>query len=150
MIDALTTLDPGLVHPTGASTAPLPIEQYSALMSDTVFAPCPQGWENLDSFRVYEALEAGCIPIVERRPRYDYFRLLLGEHPMVTIDHWKEAPEAIRVLQRDPLALETRRTACATWWQATRRALVDRVRDHCVEGFGLVEGFDRNGMTAAP
>jgi hypothetical protein len=142
MIDALTTLDPGFVHPTGASSnpspnavAPLGIADYSALLSDTIFAPCPSGWENLDSFRVYEALEAGCIPIVERRPSYDYFRIFLGDHPMVTVDDWGTAPQAIADLQSDPARLEARRAACADWWRQIKRDLVLRARDHCVTAF---------------
>jgi hypothetical protein len=45
----------------------LDITQYAALLSDTVFALCPRGSKSVDCFRVYEALEAGAIPIVEDR-----------------------------------------------------------------------------------
>jgi hypothetical protein len=142
MVEALNTLDAGFVHPSGLSSNPIPraraplgIAEYSALLSDTIFAPCPSGWENLDSFRVYEALDAGCIPIVERRPGYDYFRLFLGEHPILTIDDWKHAPAAIRLLLNDGAALEKRRQTCADWWQTTRCAYVARVRDHITLGF---------------
>jgi len=142
MIAALRTLDPGFVHPTGASSnpspgaaAPLGIEDYAAILSDTIFAPCPSGWVNLDSFRVCEALEAGCIPVVERRPGYDYFQLFLGDHPMVTIDDWTDAPAAMRILLDNPETLEQRRRACADWWQMMRRTLVERVRDHVTAGF---------------
>ena len=98
-------------------------------MSETVFAPCPAGWQNLDSFRVCEALEAGCIPIVERRTSYDYFRHLFGEHPMITVSDWSEAPASIAQLQADPDALEQRRLACETWWQEHKHKTALRVQD---------------------
>jgi hypothetical protein len=93
MLSAMSSVEGGHVHGTSAlnprsltpeqreaADAPLNIEDYAQLLSETIFAPCPAGWENLDSFRVCEALEAGCIPIVERRPFYDYFRHLFGDH----------------------------------------------------------------------
>ncbi len=59
MMTAMATVKRGYCR-----TRPLTIGQYAEILSHAVFAPCPAGWENLDSFRVCEALEAGCIPIV--------------------------------------------------------------------------------------
>ena len=140
MIHTLGTIGGGHVHGADSSgpwllkgtanpTPPLAVADYAQLMSETVFAPCPAGWENLDSFRVCEALEAGCIPIVEYRPSYDYFRHLFGDHPMITVGDWSEAPAAIAELQADPGALERRRLACETWWQEHKRATALRVQD---------------------
>jgi hypothetical protein len=89
----------------------------------------------LDSFRVCEALEAGCIPIVERRPFYDYFRHLLGDHPMLTVADWGEAPGLIAALRKDKGALDRRRLACARWWQDYKSALVLTVRDRIRQSF---------------
>jgi hypothetical protein len=52
--------------PNGLSTA-----DYAAALANTVFAPCPRGNDSVDCFRVYEALEAGAIPIVEDDGRFD-------------------------------------------------------------------------------
>lgn len=57
-------LTAGAFQPTNGPQ-PLGISEYSGLLGDTVFALCPRGNESLDCFRLYEALEAGCIPIVE-------------------------------------------------------------------------------------
>lgn len=48
--------------PQGLST-----KDYADLLSQTVFALCPRGNVSVDTFRLYEALEAGAIPIVEDR-----------------------------------------------------------------------------------
>ena len=140
MVSAMSAIEGGHLHRSDSvgpltiksrpgAQPPLAIADYARLMSETIFAPCPTGWENLDSFRVCEALEAGCIPIVERRPSYDYFRCLFGEHPMITIDRWSEAPALIEQLRTDPAALESRRLACETWWQDHKRATASRVQD---------------------
>jgi hypothetical protein len=126
---------PWLLKGTANPTPPLAITDYAQLMSETVFAPCPAGWQNLDSFRVCEALEAGSIPIVERRASYDYFRHLFGEHPMITVGDWSEAPAAIAQLQADPHALEQRRLACETWWQEHKHTTALRVQDAILRAF---------------
>jgi hypothetical protein len=142
MMAAMSDVEGGYVHRTNSPNpaiaatgegagpeAPLPIGDYAKLMSDSIFAPCPAGWENLDSFRVCEALEAGCIPIVERRPFFDYFRHLFGEHPMLTVTDWSEAPQMIDGLRNNAAALEAKRAACADWWQMYKQSLVVRVHD---------------------
>jgi hypothetical protein len=139
MLNAMSAVEGGYLHCSDSigprmdrrkpdGEPPLPVSEYAKVMSETVFAPCPAGWENLDSFRVNEALEAGCIPIVERRPAYDYFRQLFGEHPMITVNRWAEGPPLIAELRSDPAALEVRRLACQTWWQGFKRSTADRVQ----------------------
>ncbi len=115
--------------------APLAIADYARLMSDALFAPCPAGWENLDSFRVCEAFEAGCIPIVEKRAAYDYFRHLMGDNPALAVERWSEAPQLIRTMMENSVALEERRLLCANWWRAYKSAIVGRVRDHVLHSF---------------
>jgi hypothetical protein len=41
-----------------------PVVEYRAFMDNCKFALCPYGYTNNDTHRLYEALEAGCIPIV--------------------------------------------------------------------------------------
>jgi hypothetical protein len=46
-------------------------EDYSVLMSDTMLALCPAGG-SYETFRLTEALMAGCIPVVVARPTQWY------------------------------------------------------------------------------
>jgi len=115
----------------------LAITEYAEVMSRTLFAPCPAGWRNLDSFRVYEALEAGCIPIVESRSHFDYFCHLLGAHPMPSVSDWAEAPALIAGLMRNPQRLDALRRSCESWWQHYRASLADEVSAHVRNYLGL-------------
>lgn len=129
MLEALDGLGPRRLHLTTSFFDPTALDPaaYRALLADSVFAPCPCGFINLDSFRVYEALECGCIPIVERRPGFDYFAALFGDHPMPTVGDWSEAPPLLSALAADPDGLERRRAACVSWWRRTRTEARDAV-----------------------
>src|SRR5271169_362483 len=93
----------------------LTVSECRELMLNTIFVPCPGGWANMDSFRVYESLECGCIPIVETFP-HDYFNSFLANHPFLTVDSWEEAPGLIQAYMADPEVLEKKRLECYEWW----------------------------------
>ncbi len=117
MLNTLATVDGGAWHLTSGFNAAdcLSTADYRALMDDSVMIPCPGGWSNLETFRVYEALEAGCIPFVEKRKGYDYYRALLGPHPLPTITTWAEGAALLRKL-RDAGELPALQQTCAAWW----------------------------------
>ncbi len=117
MIHALQTIPHYYIHPIDYFAAPnsLPVDAYQNLLLNTIFVPCPTGYWNLDSFRVYEALECGCIPIVEKNP-IDYFHLQFGDHPFLAVDSWDEATHIIRDLLCNPIELEQYRITCHQWW----------------------------------
>ncbi len=105
------------IHETGSfrGSDGLAIDSYRDILLNTVFVPCPRGFWNLDSFRVYEALESGCIPIVEKAP-IDYFTQFYGVHPFLSVSSWEEAEPLIEALQSDPECLERKRVECVEWW----------------------------------
>lgn len=123
MLEAMSRLPRGFVHLTEGfgSADSLSTEAYRSLVDDTILVPCPGGWSNLETFRVYEALEAGCVPIVERRPAFDYYTDLLGAHPLPTVSRWAEVPDLFS--DRTVEELESIRLACESWWRAFKRRL---------------------------
>ena len=130
MVQAMKNIPSHFFHETfqfGDSKG-LSRHDYRQLMLDTIFIPCPTGFWNLDSFRVYEALECGCIPIVLKQP-LDYFKKQYGDHPFIAVDHWSEAPEIVNRLLDDPTALEERRQRCYKWWQKYKMRLKNQVAD---------------------
>ena len=118
MIAAMGGVEGGHIHRTsgfGAADS-LSTDAYRDLMEDSVFVPCPVGWLALETFRAYEALEAGCIPIVERRPGLDYYTDLLGAHPIPTVTSWDEAAQLVQSLKAAG-QIERVRSTCHAWWQ---------------------------------
>ncbi|MDX2222833.1 MAG: hypothetical protein SFV21_08795 [Rhodospirillaceae bacterium] len=137
MLEEMAKAAPGFTHLTSdfGSADALPTAEYRALLDDTVFAPCPAGWSNLESFRVYEALEAGCIPIVERRANFDYFTQLLGPHPMPTVVDWRDGADLMRGLLGTG-ELEPLRRRCADWWRAYTPQLTREVGEFVARALG--------------
>jgi hypothetical protein len=88
--------------------------EMAMMYNDSIFVPCPQGNESIDSLRVCEALQAGSLPIVETS---DYWSKLYGnDHPLIQVDDWKHAPNLINMLMQDLLTLEQKRLSAYNWW----------------------------------
>lgn len=129
MVDAMRTLGESRLHLTSgfASADALDVDQYQSLLTSVVFSPCPSGFLNLDCSRVYESLECGAIPIVEKRGSFDYFRALLGAHPMPTIDDWVEAPLLIKHLIQQH-KMNDLQQQCTSWWRLYKNQLGYQMR----------------------
>ena len=119
MITALTAIAGGALHLTSGFNAAdcLSTGDYRALMEESAVIPCPCGWSNLESFRVYEALEAGCIPMVEKRKGFDYFTALLGPHPLPTVTTWAEGAALLQRYKENG-SLDALQQECGAWWAA--------------------------------
>lgn len=110
----------GVDHPT-----------YFRGLASAKVAPCPSGPQTVDSFRVWEALEAGCVPLADTRTpdRFEesYWSHVFGQAPLFPLIHrWDEVAEVVRqVVERWP-AIGTRVFA---WWQGQKRRMAYRMRD---------------------
>lgn len=99
--------------------------EYAQGMADAKVCPCPSGPETPDSFRLYEALEAGSIPVADgSTPKghvEGYWPYVFGEHvPFPVIDNWRELPEQVARIKSEWPALGSRVSA---WWQLWKRKL---------------------------
>lgn len=137
-VAALATVPHALLRPTGCFDAhgeAMSIDEYNGALRDAAFVACPMGNANIESFRVYEALEAGAVPIVEARRGFDYFRLLLGPNPLPTVRSWSQAPALIAELHEDRTlgALQER---TRSWWQGYKEQLRRSVRADVLDASG--------------
>ena len=131
MVAVLSTFSPNKVHLTSQWSDPEAIAPtaMAALYARTIFAPCPFGFRNPDSFRVMEALEGGCIPVVLSFLGEDYFRFIYGEHPFIVARSWARAAAEMRGLLADPGRLRERQVAVADWYARFKSDLALDVRD---------------------
>jgi hypothetical protein len=128
MVAALDGVSPHFCCATDKKrTTTLTPEAYRALLEDTVFSPCPMGRLNLECFRLYEALECGAIPIVERRATLDYFTNLLGPNPVMEIRSWIDARDKIRSLAADPPRLNHLQQQISSWWNLHKQTAKNSV-----------------------
>lgn len=113
---ALQGLEGGKLIETFGFAQGLDYEEYMQYMCRTKVVPCPAGPFSPDSFRLYEALEAGCIPIAENKT---FWTLLFGEVPFPIVESWDELPELIRHYKDRPDV----NNKCQAWWLAKKREL---------------------------
>lgn len=118
-VAALQTIDWGgvIIETKGYCQGVSPAEYY-ALMSQSKIVPCPSGPCSPDSARVWEALECGCIPILDdlspTRAGTGFWKYVLGDfHPLPVITEWGELPDMIRDLRRD---WTMRSVEIQNWW----------------------------------
>ena len=71
----------------------LSVEDYWKIMTQSIFIPCPLGNITIETYSLFDTLEAGAIPIILKgyafQP-YDYYKNLLGDHPIPTFSSWQE------------------------------------------------------------
>lgn len=117
---------------------------YLTQMARGRIAPCPSGAATADSFRLYEALTVGCVPIVERRTPdgadHDVWGLMYPDGmPWPTVDSWDELPELLPWMLADFDGLAR---SCQEWWRWQRSEYARWLRDDLVS---LVSGTVGHG-----
>lgn len=102
----------------------MPQETYWDFMARSKVIPCPSGPMTVDTARAFEALEAGCVPVVDmvtaRGEDYDYWSLLFDEEAKVLppISDWSSfRPMLGVILERWPLDANR----CSAMWQQAKR-----------------------------
>jgi hypothetical protein len=102
-------------------------EEYIAAMLDSIFVPCPDG-VNPETFRFYEALECGCVPLVVRTAENGLWLDWVAEHiPVLQMSSWVEAAGIAQVLLADKRKLEAYRNNILQAWIAWREELKKEV-----------------------
>ena len=102
---------------------------YAQLLAETWVAPCPAGPYTPDTFRLYEALESGCIPFVDHsmpdgKMAGFWTETYPGGTPFQTVYDWRRAGEDIVRAMHHPQRLSAQ---CSAWWQQQKRAMVKRL-----------------------
>lgn len=81
-----------IINETAGFTEGLPPEEYRDHMLAAKLAPCPSGAVSPDSFRVWEALQAHTVPIVDDispvRPAAGFWNRLLPDAPFSVLVSW--------------------------------------------------------------
>jgi hypothetical protein len=143
----------GRLHTTTQWNDPkgLNTQEYAALLNNTVFSLCPMGNYSVDCYRIYEALEAGAIPIIEAKDvrealavlfnpqlmlkygvwdqrfwlrNYHYWENAYGaDFPCPLIYDWKNLEDLMGSIDIKSLSQEIQR-----WWQKHKRSLAQLVQ----------------------
>lgn len=152
-LNSFKRINHGFVHETSGFNAKdyLSTEEYAKTLSQSVFTLCPMGHVNIDTFRLYESLEAGSIPVVLKNapllnasPSY-WHHIFPGEQelPFLICDNWDEAVALAESEVKQGLA-GIRAEKCRLFWEkwkvTWKYAVQSRLYDFAT--------FDRRSTTA--
>lgn len=102
------------------STEKLGAENYCAVLRESVFSLCPSGGINPETFRLYESLDAGAIPLMLFRERNYINHLFGGSSPLLAFENWAEARNFVERIESDAIELGVIRNAIREWWTSWR------------------------------
>lgn len=123
----------GIFVPSKGFSQGMPPDEYMAYMNRAKTAPCPAGPVCADSFRTYEALEAGAIPIADNISQagdHDYWNYLFGSVPFPTINDYSDLTGYIE----DQLTgFQYKANRVQAWWIKKKRDLKHKLIDDVAE-----------------
>lgn len=108
----------------------LPPRDYYHRLAAAKVAPCPGGPVTPDSFRAFEAMEAGCVPLLDAgcRDYVDpaYWALVAPGFPGPIVDSWRYLNDHVTAALDDWPANANR---VGSWWAQHKRDLAWRLHD---------------------
>lgn len=141
----ISNIEPNFWHKTDRfnSIDNLPITEYRDICLNSIFIPCLVGHINVDTFRLYETIESGAIPIVSRYqkkfgkysclPTELYFDQLFGSTPLITIDNWSDLDQLMNQLLNDYNQLERKRLEIYNWYNNYKNSLKNEINDKLIK-----------------
>lgn len=106
-------------------------QDYWDRLVEAKVAPCPGGPVSPDSFRLFEALETGCVPLVDiasgREEFPEFWEMLFGpDRPLIEIADWRRGVSAAKIAINNWPASANE---VFGWWQHYKRDLAYGLRD---------------------
>ena len=95
------------------------VDKMNEILSSSEFIPCPNGFVHPETYRLYEALECGCIPVVENA--YKYYDRLFPNNPFLKIDKWRDAQNMIKKFTDKDIKKKSEN--CKKWWKDYKNEL---------------------------
>jgi hypothetical protein len=102
-------------------------QDYLDLLSDTIFVPCPAG-NNIETFRIYEALERGCIPLFIDIPPI----LLETKIPFLKTSTWIDVVNIMSHLNNNPEQLMQYQKVLMDGWAVYKNELKRKISEWLV------------------
>ena len=96
-------------------------------MGNTKFVLVSHGYFHPETYRLYEALESGCIPIIENP--HSFFDTFLPNNPIIKIKLWKEANQIINELKNDKIKILNISKSIKKWWIEYKLLLRKKIKE---------------------
>ena len=99
-----------------------------AILLNSWFIPCPRG-QNPETFRFYESLEAGAVPVLVKEEGMElYLNYLNRFFPLLVANDWRHAAELIHTLKAQPQVYEQYRMQLLGAWQNLKKNVKEWIK----------------------
>ena len=104
--------------PTWNSPENLTKSAYIELLQQSKIVPCLAGFYNVESYRFYEALENGAIPIIPFDEKNSYTNIFQGSlnPPLLAVNDCSMLGKVILLLEKKPMVIESVQKDLVHWW----------------------------------
>lgn len=129
VIEQFKVFNPYQIHECSGFNAAdgLQTKEYAELLENSKYAIVPEGQDSIDSFRLYEALEAGCVPVtVCNSQRFkilpSYWNGIFDTTdtlPFVMEESWEKVAELLS--KESENSLQVRQQKCAKLWENSKQ-----------------------------
>jgi GR25 family glycosyltransferase involved in LPS biosynthesis len=114
--------------------AQLKEDEYLALMLNSKFVPCPPG-QNVETYRFYEALACGSIPMFIDSPQNaTWLQLFNNEIPFLKLPSWNDAAAIMHHFKENPDQMEKYRKTILISWANYKKRLENKVSAWLLNG----------------
>lgn len=130
----------GEFDPSEGFTKGLPPAEYDKKLASAKVAPAPSGPETPDSFRLFEALEVGAIPIADTQaPKGDWpddywIYFFKEEPPFPILRHYDHLQGYVEDMAKQ---YPVKNNQVFAWWQMKKYQMVKKVREQIHKLSGL-------------
>lgn len=88
-------------------------EKYGEVLSISKIILCPKGFTQVECFRHYEAMRAGCVIVSEKLPEISFYK----DSPIIQIEDWKSGIGVVWELLSDNERLQQVQVETIYWWK---------------------------------
>ncbi len=138
--DRLRRMDGGIVYGTPGFAQGLPADEYYDYMVKARVIPCPSGPATPDTFRLFESLEMGCIPIADTYTPHggftsNYWPFFFGENPPFPIlTDYNDLKGYIQDVLEN---YQPKANRVFAWWQRKKQELARQIATDVQEVSGI-------------
>jgi hypothetical protein len=83
------------------------------MLHSSKVALCPGGWKSNETFRLFEAMRAGCVIVTSVLPDVRLYR----DAPLIQVSDWTKLESCVDDLIETPSRLAELQDATCAWWR---------------------------------
>ena len=128
--EALKELPGSEVIETAGFQQGLPYIEYLKKLSDSKYVACPGAQATMDTFRLYEALEMGCVPVIDKEASMYYKKIFPG-NPFIEVFSWQSLKSWNSWNVVKHWAVDS--AICSAWWFETKQKILSDLFNQVIE-----------------